>query len=90
MLVFPPSDMMNECPVLNNFCPVASLMATKEVAFGFGRRLCLGIHVADNLIWIAMIQILSAFDILHEIVDGMERIPPVEYGTDMTRYKTRT
>jgi cytochrome P450 len=90
-------DMMNECPRSAEFLPNRFIDGDnlgevpsdpKEVVFGFGRRRCPGMHVADNSLWIAIAQMLSAFDFLPEIVDGKECIPPVKYGTDLARYET--
>ncbi|KAF8169163.1 cytochrome P450 [Mycena galopus ATCC 62051] len=40
-----------------------------ESAFGFGRRLCPGRHMATSTIWIAVASLLAAFDIT-KAVDG--------------------
>ncbi|TFK45744.1 cytochrome P450 [Heliocybe sulcata] len=35
----------------------------REVAFGFGRRTCPGVHFAEDHLWIIFVTILAAFDI---------------------------
>ncbi|KAF7348393.1 O-methylsterigmatocystin oxidoreductase [Mycena sanguinolenta] len=33
------------------------------LAFGFGRRICIGRHAADATVWATIVSILSTFDI---------------------------
>ncbi len=44
------------------------------VAFGFGRRICTGQHVAKNSLYINIARMLWAFDISHAIDEGGERV----------------
>ncbi|KAK7005459.1 cytochrome P450 [Favolaschia claudopus] len=52
-----------------------------EVAFGFGRRLCPGRHMAFSAIWIAVVRILAAFNIKKPVnkETGEEIDPSYEY-----------
>ncbi|KAJ7290617.1 cytochrome P450 [Mycena rebaudengoi] len=51
-----------------------------QSAFGFGRRICPGRHVAASSIWITVVSILAMFDITKEIgEDGQPIEPSYEY-----------
>ncbi|KAJ7138815.1 cytochrome P450 [Mycena filopes] len=46
--------------------------------FGFGRRICTGLHLADNSLWIAMATILATCSISNALdADGEKIIPEV-------------
>lgn len=88
-------DIMHECPRSEEFIPNRFIdgkdlgdvpSEPKDVVFGFGRRRCPGMHVADNSVWTAVAQMLSTFDFLPEIIDGKECPPPVKYLPEMTRH----
>ncbi|TDL23203.1 cytochrome P450 [Rickenella mellea] len=56
-------------------------------AFGFGRRICPGRHFAEASVWIAIVSILSVYNISKALDDsGREITPPVEYTTGMLSY----
>lgn len=56
-----------------------------EYAFGFGRRICPGIHFAEWSIMLNMARILSIFDILEARDEGGREIEPkVEFTTGIT------
>ena len=47
------------------------------IHFGFGRRICPGMHIANQSIFIVMVRLLWAFNILPAVgADGMPIIPP--------------
>ncbi|TFK43947.1 cytochrome P450 [Crucibulum laeve] len=53
---------------------------TKEVdprdfIFGFGRRVCPGIHLADEFMWLLCVSVLAAFDIRPPVKDGESVMP---------------
>ncbi|KAJ7445000.1 cytochrome P450 [Mycena galericulata] len=51
-----------------------------QAAFGFGRRICPGRHMAASSIWIAVVSILAVFDINKAIgEDGQAIEPSYEY-----------
>ncbi|TDL14900.1 cytochrome P450 [Rickenella mellea] len=88
-------DMLNTCPRPSEFLPSRFIDGIdlgdvpsdpREVVFGFGRRRCPGLHVADNSIWTAVAQMLTSFEFLPEIVDGKEFFPPLRFGKEMTRH----
>ncbi|KAF9002965.1 cytochrome P450 [Cyathus striatus] len=84
-------DMLNECPRPTEFLPERfdkDVPADpRDVVFGFGRRRCPGLHVADNSVWTATIRLLSCFEFLPEIAkDGKEVLPPLDWGKEMTRH----
>ncbi|KAJ7446928.1 cytochrome P450 [Mycena galericulata] len=51
----------------------------RDHLFGFGRRICPGIHLADATLWLACVSILAAFDIQAPLKDGVAQIPPGNY-----------
>ncbi|KAF9002123.1 cytochrome P450 [Cyathus striatus] len=55
--------------------------------FGFGRRICPGLHFADASLWIAICSILATLDIGRALDDkGNEIIPTVELVTGITSH----
>jgi len=50
----------------------------RTVCFGFGRRICPGLHLADASIWISTAMSLAVFDISKVVEDGVEIIPQVD------------
>ncbi|KAJ7607912.1 cytochrome P450 [Roridomyces roridus] len=55
-----------------------------DAAFGFGRRICPGRHMAKSSIWIGIASILAAFDITKEVgQDGQVVEPSYEYFAAM-------
>ncbi|KAF8891878.1 cytochrome P450 [Infundibulicybe gibba] len=50
-------------------------------AFGFGRRICPGRHLAINSVWLAIAYILATFDLKRAVdANGVEEdAPPIEY-----------
>ncbi|KAF8891875.1 cytochrome P450, partial [Infundibulicybe gibba] len=50
-------------------------------AFGFGRRICPGRHLAINSVWLAIAYILATFDLKRALdANGVEEdAPPIEY-----------
>ncbi|OBZ76382.1 O-methylsterigmatocystin oxidoreductase [Grifola frondosa] len=53
----------------------------REVAFGFGRRICPGLNLADASIWLSCAMSLAAFDISKATEDGVVIEPSLEYST---------
>ncbi|KAJ7907941.1 cytochrome P450 [Mycena leptocephala] len=55
-----------------------------QAAFGFGRRICPGRHVATSSIWITIVSVLAMFDITKEVgEDGHTVEPSYEYEGGM-------
>ncbi|KAJ7896557.1 cytochrome P450 [Mycena leptocephala] len=44
--------------------------------FGFGRRICTGLHLADNTLWIAIVSILATCTISHALDERGNKIVP--------------
>ncbi|CDO76601.1 hypothetical protein BN946_scf184868.g15 [Trametes cinnabarina] len=54
--------------------------------FGFGRRICPGQELANPSLWLAMAQIIAAFDIRKPLdADGNEITPPAVFRSGFTR-----
>ncbi|KAL2890628.1 O-methylsterigmatocystin oxidoreductase [Ceratocystis lukuohia] len=55
--------------------------------FGFGRRVCIGKHLGEASVWIAMASILSTMSIERETCEkGFEIIPPVKLTNGLTSH----
>jgi len=50
-----------------------------ELIFGFGRRSCPGMHLADSSLWMASAMILATFNISKVVEDGVTIEPSVKY-----------
>ncbi|KAG1800168.1 cytochrome P450 [Suillus subaureus] len=50
----------------------------RTMCFGFGRRICPGIHLAEASIWISTVMSLAVFDISKVVENGIEITPNVE------------
>ncbi|OJA10247.1 hypothetical protein AZE42_07831 [Rhizopogon vesiculosus] len=66
---FKPERFLQEDGSLNN--------DRMPLAFGWGRRVCVGQHVADASLWIAMTSFLAAFSIHNAIDEHGKEIPIV-------------
>ncbi|GJE86539.1 cytochrome P450 [Phanerochaete sordida] len=80
--VYPnPSDFdpMRHCPEDGK----AAAPDPRNYCFGFGRRICPGLHLADASVWLACAMVLAAFDIEKPVVDGkvIEIHPEYTSGT---------
>ncbi|KAJ7649359.1 cytochrome P450 [Mycena polygramma] len=52
----------------------------RDFCFGFGRRSCPGLHMAEASVWLTCAMTLAAFNIQKmKDADGMEITPPVEF-----------
>lgn len=57
-----------------------------DAAFGFGRRICAGQHVAEASLWYSMASLLSTFDMRAKVgVDGKPVMPNPKYFSGMIR-----
>ncbi len=69
-------------PSPDEFIPERFLEATDprlqdfELPFGFGRRICVGMHLARNSLFITIARILWAFDITPAQTEGGKAILP--------------
>jgi len=50
----------------------------RTICFGFGRRICPGIHLADASIWLSTVMSLAVFDISKIVENGVEHTPEVD------------
>ncbi|KAF9223709.1 cytochrome P450 [Gyrodon lividus] len=54
------------------------------LAFGFGRRVCVGRHFADASVWIAIVHLLAAFKFMKPLDEnGDEKYPDPEWSTGL-------
>ncbi|KAG7090446.1 hypothetical protein E1B28_009563 [Marasmius oreades] len=65
-----------------------------NIAFGFGRRICPGRHLAESSLWITMTYLLATFNVAKEVdSQGQEVEPDVRYseglGSGPFPYKCR-
>ncbi|KDR83471.1 hypothetical protein GALMADRAFT_645322 [Galerina marginata CBS 339.88] len=57
----------------------------REVCFGFGRRICPGLHLADASIWISCATTLAVFNVGKCMENGQVSVPVHEYTTGTIR-----
>ncbi|KAG2119059.1 cytochrome P450 [Suillus discolor] len=50
----------------------------RTICFGFGRRICPAIHLAEASVWLSAAMSLAVFDISKAIENGIEIIPEVD------------
>ncbi|KAG2141325.1 cytochrome P450 [Suillus clintonianus] len=50
----------------------------RTICFGFGRRICPGLHLADASVWISTVMSLAVFDISKVVENGVEITPEVD------------
>ncbi|KAI0723229.1 cytochrome P450 [Earliella scabrosa] len=55
----------------------------RKYVFGYGRRVCPGLHLGDATMWLASISILAAFDVTPPVKDGQPIIPPGDFQDAM-------
>ncbi|KAG2072078.1 cytochrome P450 [Suillus decipiens] len=48
------------------------------ICFGFGRRICPGLHLADASVWISTVMSLAVFDIFKVVENGVEITPEID------------
>ncbi|KAG2148111.1 cytochrome P450 [Suillus clintonianus] len=58
----------------------------RVICFGFGRRICPGLHLADASIWISAAMSLAVFDISKAVENGIEITPEVDPSSGAIRY----
>ncbi|KAJ6471903.1 cytochrome P450 [Mycena sanguinolenta] len=59
-------------------------ISSAELAFGFGRRICPGRHMAQDSIWINVVSILATFNIAKAVGDDGQVIEPThEYSSGL-------
>ncbi|KAG1819138.1 cytochrome P450 [Suillus subaureus] len=51
----------------------------RTICFGFGRRICPGLHLADASVWISTVMSLAVFDISKVVEKGVEITPEVDH-----------
>ncbi|KAH7884392.1 cytochrome P450 [Phlebopus sp. FC_14] len=57
---------------------------TVSLAFGFGRRVCVGRYFADASLWIAIVHLLAAFKFMKPLDEnGAERHPQPKWSTGL-------
>ncbi|KAG1907690.1 cytochrome P450 [Suillus fuscotomentosus] len=49
----------------------------RTICFGFGRRICPGLHLADASVWLSTVMSLAVFDISKIVENGVEHTPEV-------------
>ncbi|QRV98821.1 cytochrome P450 family protein [Ceratobasidium sp. AG-Ba] len=59
---------------------------SEDIAFGFGRRRCPGIHVAQSSVWLSIALTLAAYDIAPAVnKEGNEVLPSLDYSNQTVR-----
>ncbi|KAI6033982.1 cytochrome P450 [Pisolithus microcarpus] len=50
----------------------------RDICFGFGRRICPGMHLADASVWLSAAMSLAVFDISKVVENGVEITPEID------------
>jgi len=91
--------MFQKCPSPRDFKPERFIDGTdlgevpaepRDLVFGFGRRRCPGIHVADRILWLSMARMAARFEFLPPIIDGKVCVPVPEFEMTMIGRKPQT
>ncbi|KAI6142730.1 cytochrome P450 [Pisolithus tinctorius] len=53
----------------------------RNICFGFGRRICPGLHLADASVWLTVAMSLAVFDISKVVENGVEITPEVDHSS---------
>jgi len=53
----------------------------RTICFGFGRRICPGLHLADASVWISVAMSLAVFDVSKIVENGVEITPEIDPST---------
>ena len=84
---YPESDRFFPERFLDEYGVLDPSVPDPEAAFGFGRRLCPGRHLARASVWTTIAHILATFDIRKPRDDaGNEIEPSLEYTPGLVRY----
>ncbi|KAI0050756.1 cytochrome P450 [Auriscalpium vulgare] len=55
----------------------------RTCCFGFGRRICPGLNLADATVWASVAMSLAIFDIGRKVIDNVEIVPEALYGDEI-------
>ncbi|KAI6035508.1 cytochrome P450 [Pisolithus orientalis] len=50
----------------------------RDICFGFGRRICPGMHLADASVWLSAVMSLAVFNVSKVVENGVEITPEVD------------
>ncbi|KIL00286.1 hypothetical protein PAXRUDRAFT_821829 [Paxillus rubicundulus Ve08.2h10] len=53
----------------------------RTICFGFGRRICPGMHLADASVWISIAMSVAVFDVSKVVENGVEITPEIDPTT---------
>jgi len=66
--------------------PLGLPMDPDKYVYGFGRRICVGIHYADVMLFLIMINVLACFDISPiKDANGADILPQAKFISSMVR-----
>ncbi|TFK41794.1 cytochrome P450 [Crucibulum laeve] len=78
-MVFRPERFLNSNGNIN-----IEIRDPNGMAFGFGRRICAGIHIAEATLWLTIASVLSTFDISPRVdKDGKDILPKLFYQSSI-------
>ncbi|KAF8149460.1 cytochrome P450 [Crassisporium funariophilum] len=66
--------------------PKETPLDTSEFAFGYGRRICAGMHYAENMLFISMARIVATFDLkMAKDPQGNDVVPEAKFNSSIVR-----
>ncbi|KAI0666410.1 cytochrome P450 [Trametes maxima] len=55
----------------------------RTLVFGFGRRLCPGMHLANHFLYLTVARAVALFELRPEVQDGEVKMPPLDFVTGL-------
>ncbi|TFK41796.1 cytochrome P450 [Crucibulum laeve] len=81
-MVFKPERFLDKSGQMNH-----NIRDPNTMAFGWGRRICAGIHIAEATLWLTIASVLLAFDITPPIdEDGKDTLPSLFYQSSLVSH----
>ncbi|TBU28072.1 cytochrome P450 [Dichomitus squalens] len=58
----------------------------RTLIYGFGRRLCPGMHLANAYLFLVVARTIAIFELLPPIEDGITKMPPLDFAVGLLSY----
>lgn len=77
--VYPGPSIFNPSRFLDLAPERSKAIDPRNFVFGFGRRICPGQLLGENIIFLCITSVLTCFNIRKKVVGGMEVMPTIDY-----------